>query len=153
MEVRITYFIPHSNMYHTHDVTESILYEQSMTVRHPPLPPHPRAVLSTDIVIALATITVILHDNSPDDHSSDSGVFIQQSKKLNQPDPTSKDPTSLTPCAAYGVHTHGGSTLPADPSPITHLTITKRCPSLVTTTQNDGIPQALYPTLSTQEIQ
>ena len=44
----------------------------------------------------------------------------QQRKKTNQLDITSEDPVSLTPCAAYGVHTHGGSTLQADyevPSP------------------------------------
>ena len=38
----------------------------------------------------------------------------QQRKKTIQLDFTSEDPTSLTPCAAYGVHTHGGSTLPGE---------------------------------------
>ena len=37
-----------------------------------------------------------------------------QHTKTNQLDFTSEDPTSLTPCTAYGVHTHGGSTLPAE---------------------------------------
>ena len=44
----------------------------------------------------------------------------QQCKKTIQLDFTSEDPTSLTPCAAYGVHTHGGSILQAEykvPSP------------------------------------
>ena len=71
-------------------------------------------VFSRDVGISLIAVIVILMIAMVITPVILVCLFKQwlQRKKLNQP-----DPASLTPCAAYGVHTHGDSAEYEVPSP------------------------------------